>query len=100
MDDSERDRNYRGPRNEDGYLWDGDFDWYCKGSDVDHYRLWQDDPNSPWQCVYVYLGTSNVAVTQDDILEHKPGKSEQEWYQWLWENRRVNDEGYDEVKHG
>lgn len=92
------DTNYRGPKDENGNLWDADMEWYELDTDTISYRVFKEtDDFGPWKCVQVLIGTPNVKVTVGDEKKSRGDMTDQEWYQWLWDNRRLPDLGYDEI---
>lgn len=85
---------------EDGWWWDAEFEDWNPPTFKHAYRI-DLQPDGTYSCYYVYIGSWNVEIEDQDERKNRPGKTDQEYYKWLLENRPYkNDLGYEEVKHG
>ena len=69
----DRDTVYKGPVNDLGYQWDGDFEWYRRKGDTSTYRI-SLKADGTLECWYVLLGGGNVRVKAAVVVKFRAAR--------------------------
>lgn len=73
---------------EDGYWWDAEYEEW-NSPDFKHAYMVEQDENGKWHAAYVYMGYWNCEVTEADEQKYSKDVTDEEYYQWLYKNRKI-----------